>query len=77
MGWNKRRRHSPELDIVVLEGVYAAGSDGLPQFHELPPPEDADVVRVTALTAGRILRLIDQPATFGTAAAKSAVITPP
>ena len=45
---------------VVLAGVYAADADGRPRFHELPQPEDLDGVRVTALTAGRVLRLIER-----------------
>jgi hypothetical protein len=38
---------------IVLDGVYAAGPDGRPEFHELPPPEDAEVLQVTTLIAGR------------------------
>jgi len=31
---------------------------GQPEFHELPPPEDADVVRVAALVAERVESLL-------------------
>jgi hypothetical protein len=30
---------------VLLDGVYAATADGLPEFHELPPPEDREVLQ--------------------------------
>ena len=28
-------------------GVYAAGEDGRPEFHQLPAPEDEDVLDTT------------------------------
>jgi hypothetical protein len=33
-------------DTVELDGVYAANADGLLEFHELPPPEDREVLQV-------------------------------
>ena len=32
--------------LIGLDGVYAANLDGAPEFHELPPPEDAEVWEV-------------------------------
>jgi len=46
--------------MIALDGVYAAEGERAPVFLELEPPEDADVVRVATLTAGRILRLIER-----------------
>ncbi len=43
---------------IVIDGVYAANPDGDPEFHELPPPEDEDVLRATTITAGRVLDMI-------------------
>ena len=40
--------------LIGLDGVYAAGPDGAPQFHELPSPEDADVLQAVTLIAGRV-----------------------
>src|SRR5438876_10763885 len=40
-------RHSPKSNIVCIDGVYAAGSDGRPEFHQLPAPKDEDVLRLT------------------------------
>jgi len=45
---------------ICFDGFYCAGPDGHPEFHELPPPEDEDVLRVAALTAGRVLALIQR-----------------
>src|SRR5687767_13563888 len=33
--------------MLVLDGVFAAGEDGRPEFHQLLAPEDADVVCLT------------------------------
>ena len=46
---------APHFHSLVIHGVYAADENGQPEFHELPPPEDADVVRVAAaLVAQRV-----------------------
>jgi ribosomal protein S27E len=37
---------APHFHSIVIDGVYAANAAGKPKFHELPPPEDSDVVRV-------------------------------
>ena len=59
-GRNRIARHSPGRDIVAIDGVYAAGSDGCPEFHELSAPEDADVIHLTTLVARRIQLLIER-----------------
>ena len=43
---------------IVLNGVYAADPEGRPRFHELLPPEDAEVLQVTTLIAGGVLAMI-------------------
>jgi len=52
-------RHSPKSNIVVLDGVYAAGDDGHPAFHQLPAPEDEDVLRLTTLVSERVQSLLE------------------
>ena len=37
--------------LICMDGVYAAGPDGAPEFHELPPPEDAEVLQAVTLIA--------------------------
>src|SRR5437867_3439712 len=37
--------------MVALDGVYSSTADGRPEFHELPPPEDEEVLQVTTLIA--------------------------
>ncbi|PYS15265.1 MAG: hypothetical protein DMG15_05530, partial [Acidobacteria bacterium] len=48
---------APHFHSLVIHGVYAADENGQPEFHELPPPEDADVV-VAALVAQRVESLL-------------------
>src|SRR5206468_5543954 len=38
---------NPHFHCLCIDGVYAAGSDGRPEFHQLPAPEDEDVLRLT------------------------------
>src|SRR5262249_592267 len=49
---------APHFHSILVDGVYAAGEDGRPEFHELPPPEDGDVVRVATLVARRTEALL-------------------
>jgi len=49
---------APHFHSLVIQGVYAADENSQPEFHELPPPEDADVVRVAALVAQRVESLL-------------------
>ena len=52
---------------MVIDGVYAAGDDGRPRFHQLPAPEDEDVLRLTALVNQRVRSLLERRG-FGTEA---------
>jgi hypothetical protein len=45
---------------IGFDGVYAAGPDGAPEFHELPPPQDAEVLQTVTLIAGRVQAMIDR-----------------
>jgi hypothetical protein len=44
---------------VVFDGVYAANGAGHPEFHELPPPDDADVLATVTRIAERVQDLIE------------------
>jgi len=46
--------------LVAMDGIYAASADGQPEFHELPPPEDGEVLQVTTRIAVRVLGLIER-----------------
>src|SRR5438128_5971491 len=52
---------------LVIDGVYAAGNDGRPEFHQLPAPEDEDVLRLTTLVSQRVQALLERRG-FGTEA---------
>jgi hypothetical protein len=52
---------------IVIDGVYAAGPDGRPEFHALPAPGDEDVPRLTEIAAWRTRSLLERPGR-GTAA---------
>ena len=45
---------------MVLDGVYAAGASGRPEFHQLPAPEDPDVLHLTALVNQRVRSLLER-----------------
>jgi hypothetical protein len=45
---------------LVLDGVYETSPDARPRFHPLPPPEDAEVVRVVGQVAAHIARLLER-----------------
>ena len=42
----------------MIDGVYAAGEDGRPEFHLLPAPEDEDVLHLTTLVSQRMQSLL-------------------
>jgi hypothetical protein len=46
--------------MAALDGVYFAGADGRPEFHEVSPPEDEDVLQVTTLIAARVTGMIER-----------------
>ena len=45
---------------MVLDGVYAAGASGRPEFHQLPAPEDPDILHLTALVNQRVRSLLER-----------------
>jgi hypothetical protein len=45
---------------MVIDGVYAAGPGGRPEFHPLPAPDDDEVLRLTALIAQRTRSLLER-----------------
>jgi len=49
---------NPHFHSLVIDGVYAAGKDGRPEFHVLPAPEDEEVVRLTTLVSQRVQSLL-------------------
>jgi len=46
--------------LIGLDGVYAAGPDAAPEFHELPAPEDQEVLEAVTLIADRVQRMIER-----------------
>ena len=50
---------NPHFHCLVIDGVYAAGEDGRPEFHQLPAPEDGDVLRLTTLVSQRVQSLLE------------------
>ena len=51
---------NPHFHSLVIDGVYAAGENGHPEFHHLPAPEDADVLRLSTIVAERIQSLLER-----------------
>ncbi len=49
---------NPHFHCLVLDGVFAAGENGRPKFHQLPAPEDEEVLRLTTLVAERVQSLL-------------------
>ena len=45
---------------LIPDGVFAAGPDGVVQFHPLPPPWDDDVIRLLGQIAHAIHRLVER-----------------
>jgi len=44
----------------VIDGVYASDEERRVRFHVLPAPDDAEVARVTARVARRVVRLLER-----------------
>jgi len=63
---------TPHFHSLVLDGVYVAGTDGEPEFHSLPAPEDADVLRLTTLVSKRVQLLLERRGLAGGADAECA-----
>ena len=51
---------NPHFHSLVIDGVYAAGENGHPEFHHLPAPEDAEVLRLTTIVTERIQSLLER-----------------
>ena len=49
---------NPHFHCLVLDGAYAAGESGRPEFHQLPAPENEDILRLTTLVAERVESLL-------------------
>jgi len=49
-----------DFHSLVLDGVYAHEASGSLRFHPLPPPDDAEVVRVARGIARQIVRLLER-----------------
>jgi len=45
---------------LAIDGVYAAGEDGRPEFHVLPAPENEEVLRLTTLVTQRVQALLER-----------------
>ena len=44
----------------MIDGFYAGGEDGRPEFHALPAPEDEDVLRLTTIVSQRVQSLLER-----------------
>jgi Putative transposase/Transposase zinc-binding domain len=51
---------NPHFHVLAIDGVYAAREDGHPEFHPLPAPEDADVLRLANLVVERVQSLLER-----------------
>ena len=51
---------NPHFHSLVLDGVYTANDNGLPEFHRLPAPDDEDVLRLTAIVSERVQSLLER-----------------
>ena len=46
--------------MLALDGVYTRAENQNPEFHELPAPEDDEIVEFTTVVAARIQSLLDR-----------------
>src|SRR5438876_3604901 len=53
-------RHSPKSNIVAIDAVYTRSENRNPEFHELPAPEDDEIVEFTTIVATRIEALLER-----------------
>src|SRR5437870_791524 len=63
---------NPHFHCVALDGVYAAGKDGRPEFHQLPAPENEEVLDLTTIVAERVQSLLKRRGLDGEADAQDA-----
>jgi Putative transposase len=50
---------------VAIDGAYAGGKSGSPEFHVLPAPEDDEVVRLAGSVSRRVKALLERRASAG------------
>lgn len=58
--WGDALNCNPHFHCLALDGVYTAGGDGRPEFHQLPAPRDEDVLRLTTLVSQRVQSLLER-----------------
>jgi hypothetical protein len=63
---------NPHFHCIALDGIYAAGGDGRPEFHQLPAPENEEVLDLTTLVAERVQSLLKRRGLDGEADAQDA-----
>jgi hypothetical protein len=56
--WGDALNANPHFHSLVLDGLYAAGENGRPEFHQLPAPENDDVLRFTEIVGKRVTALL-------------------
>jgi Putative transposase len=55
----RRLNANVHFHCLVIDGVYAVGEDGRPEFHHLPGPEDEDVLRLATIVSQKIQSLLE------------------
>ena len=55
---------NPHIHVLMLDGVYVLGDDGLPTFVPAPPLTDDDVRQIVETTARRVIRLCHRRGMF-------------
>jgi hypothetical protein len=50
----------PHFHSLVIDGVYAAGEDGRPEFRQLSAPEDLEVLRLAEIVSQRVESLLER-----------------
>jgi hypothetical protein len=63
---------NPHFHCLAFDGVYAAGENGRPTFHQLPAPENEDVLRLTTTVAQRVHSLLRRRGLSGEAEGQDA-----
>jgi hypothetical protein len=51
---------NPHFHCLCMDGVYAAGDNGRPAFHQLPSPENEEVHRLTTTVVERVQSLLQR-----------------
>ena len=58
--WGDALNANPHFHCLAIDGIYAAGAGGSPEFHPLPTPEDGDVLRLTTLVSQHVQSLLQR-----------------